>query len=201
MALTDAQIDYILSVRRNPLADYAAQIKRNTKRRNKSLGQTTLSDDMRLSLMGFTEDSPIGIIDDYGNFNHAKIMSSAANRDLLLSMAPTTQSLFIWILFNLRYRCDTVEIDYDKAITTGLSVSKNTLAKAINELEAKEVIRRVSTQKGTDEYWLFFINPQILWKGDAKAFYKDVLKYHADYMPEPTPEGTQKRSSKRKTSS
>jgi hypothetical protein len=201
MPLTDVQIKYLKSVRRNPLTDYAAQIKSNRKRRNKTIGQTTLSDDTRLSLVGLREDTELGIYDDYGNFNHAKVMASAANRELLLSLMPTTLSLFIWILFNLRYRSDTVEIKYDHAITTGLSVSENTLTNAIKELEAKHVIKRVGTEKRTEEYWLFFINPQILWKGDAKEFYKDVLKYHEEYLPDRTTQIVQGKSRKRKTNS
>ena len=183
MKLTDEQkIEYIQNVRFNPLANYALQVESKPYKRKKKVSETSLADDVRFDLMNLDEDSNIRITDDYGNFKHSQVISGAANRNLILSMTPTAQSLFIWIHFKLDYRSDTVEIKLEEVNDTGLDISGNTFGNALDELEERNIIKRIG-EKRTDEYWLFHINPQIMWKGNAKRFYKDVLEAHPDYMP------------------
>lgn len=183
MKLTDEQLNYIQGVRFNPLANYELQVEPNKYRKSKKVSETSLADELRLSFIGMNEDSDISFSDDYGNFKYSKVVDSAANRNSILSMQSSTQSLFIWILFKLDYRSDTVEIRLEEVNATGLSMAPGTFNNSLKELEEKGIIKRIGIQKRLDDYWLFHINPQIIWKGDAKQFYKDVLKYHPEYKP------------------
>jgi len=176
--------EYIQNVPFNPLADYSLQTKGKPLKTIKRLGETTLVDDFRLGLTPLTEDTLIGMYDDTGNLNHMKVMDAAANRDLLLSLDPTTLSLFIWILFKIAYRDETVEIRYELVNAKGLK--ERTFDKAIKQLEANNIIKRIGT-KGSGEYWLFHINPQVMWKGNALKYYKEVVKLHPEYKTQSTP--------------
>jgi DNA-binding Lrp family transcriptional regulator len=89
--------------------------------------------------------------------------------------------LFLWILYALRYRGDVVELDFKKMKNVGFQMSPGTFRKSIQELEGNRIIKRIGAKKD-DDYWKFFINPQIIFKGDAKGFYSDVIKYHPEYL-------------------
>lgn len=171
----------IISAKFNPLADYKLQIKANKKPTYKAIKQTSLSNDPRMELMSIGEEYKISYLEDMGNFEHSKILTSAKNRNLILSLGPNSQKLFIWILFALEYRKDTVQLIHDNMTQLGFQMSPNTFRKSIDDLETKGVIKRVSPTAKSEEYWHFFINPQILFKGDAKRFYNDVSTVHPEY--------------------
>ncbi len=189
------------AVRFNPLVDYGAQIHDNFKPASKKLGDTSLASDLRVeSLKVFSTETRIRYKENMGNFEHSKVVGGASNSNDILSMKHSSQSLFIWILFNLEYRNDTIRIEGELLAKTGLPLATGTLKEAIVELENANIIRRVGAKRTLD-YWLFFINPQIIWKGDAKRFYKDVLKYHPEYEANSATKIPSKKSRKRRTSS
>lgn len=172
--------EYIASVRFNPLADYKLQIKPNKIIEKAPLADTTLGGSVLLDLAQMTDDDKIGIKEDKGNFPYAKIVTYPLHRDLLLGLMPTTQSLFLWLLFQIEYRSEIVEISLKK-VNKSLKISANTLNQAIAEMETINIIKRVG-KKRKEDYWHFFINPQFIWKGDAKKYYKDVTRMHPEYL-------------------
>jgi hypothetical protein len=181
MKKTVEQIEYLKSVRFNPLVDYWSQTKGNIRPIETNIGKTSLRNNIMLPMVGIDDKTDLHIFYDANNYKFSQVVSTAKNRDLLLLLAPGAQSLFIWILFNLKFRSDTITILYDKVIKTGLTISRGTFNKAIKELENIKVIKRVGIKR-TEDYWVFFINCQILWKGNAKLFFQDVLEVHPEYL-------------------
>lgn len=171
----------IKNAKRNPLADYKAQISHKSKAKNKLFGETSLIHDPLEDFRKTPHNKKIYYREDVGNFEHSKLITGVENRNKIMSLQPNSQKLFLWILFALDYRNETVEIKPEKIIKQGFSMALGTFRKSIEELCQKGIIKRVCNQVKTDEYWIFFINPQIIWKGDSKRYYKDVLKVHPDY--------------------
>ena len=184
--LTDKQIKSLQSIRLNPLADYKKQTERRVRNFAKKIKDTSLSGDMRNQFLGLDEEDDIHFKDDLSNFEHSKLIVSAANRDIIMSLKPTAHYLLFWILFELNYRNDTILLKLEDMSKKGFKLSKNTFKEAISNLEANNIIRRVDNKPKMENYWLFFINPQIIFKGDALNFYKDVLHYHPDYNSQST---------------
>jgi hypothetical protein len=170
----------IVSVQYNPLADYKAQIKQNYKECKKKVGETSLSSSIHAHMGQIPDDMEISYLEDMGSFDYSKVVTTAAFRNTILKTSPCTQSLFLWIIFRLKYRSDTIEIDPDKVKALGLSLSKNSLVKAISELESINLIKRQGNKRLN--YWIFNINPQCIFKGDAKKFYNEVVKAHPEYL-------------------
>ncbi len=180
-ALSNKQIEKVESAKKNPLANYGLQITDNFRSIRKKIGDTSLAWNGKLELAGITNDEIFSINENLASFDYSKVITTAHNRDTILSLNPGAQSLFIWILFELDYLSDTVEIEFVSAKRRGLSLAPGTFREAIAELETKKLIKRVG-KKRTKDYWLFFINPQVIFKGDAKGFYKAVLEAHPDYL-------------------
>jgi len=165
----------------NPLANYELQITPNIKHREKRIGDTSLREDTRLNYVGYENESKFYVNEDMGAFDYSKLISSAANRKLILSLKPSAQSLFLWILYELDYKSDTIEVSLARVNKTKFKIVAASLRDAIEELEHHCIIKRIGNKR-TSDYWRFFINPQVIFKGDAKQFYKDVIFYHPEYM-------------------
>lgn len=173
-------VEYLKQMKRNPLADYQKQIKANRRTIEKTIGDTSIGDDIRLELMGLSPEQKIYIWDEIGDMNFGKLMASAKNRNLIMSLSASTLKLFLWIIYALKFRGDVVTLDLAKMEKLGFQMANGTFRNSIKELEDNKIIRRVGQKK--DDYWMFFINPQILFKGDAKRFYNDVLRHHPEYL-------------------
>jgi hypothetical protein len=176
---TDKKITTAL---RNPLADYAAQIKENRTPDSRAVSETSLSKDIRLPLLGMEEEDDIDFVVDMGNFPHSKVLLSAANRKTIFSLDSKAQNLFLWIVFMLQFRMDTVILEYNRMKKLGYQASRNTFSDAIEALESKHIIQRINNVPKSLQYWHFFINPQMLFKGDAKTFYRHLIQVHPEWL-------------------
>ena len=171
----------ILNAQWNPLADYKAQVSHKSKVRNKRFGETSLIHDILEDFRKTPPNKKIYFRDDVGNFEHSKLITGIDNRNTIMSLQPNSQKLFLWILFELDYRMETVEIHPDKIEKLGFIMALGTFRNSIKDLCQKNIIRRVSNKVKTKDYWTFYINPQIMWKGDSKRYYKDVLSVYPHY--------------------
>lgn len=177
------QEERLKNIKANPLVDYAKETKKSGSRRmQKTIADTSLDDDIRLELIGLSQKVKIYFKHEVGDINYCKVMSTAKNRTLISGLNANTQKLFLWIVYALKFRGDIVELDLEKMKTLGFQMSIGTFRNSILELQANSIIRRVGIRPKDEDYWMFFINPQILFKGDGKKFYNDVVKHHPDYL-------------------
>jgi len=174
--------DTYKKAKRNPLADYILQTKTRPGKLRKKIRDTSLDGDHRLHFANVGDDEDISINHDYGNFNFCKLIYSAKNRDTVLAMGSNTQKLFLWISYNLEYKTEIIELNYNKPQNAEYGMSLNTFKKSIKELESNNIIRRIGTNEKQDDYWLFHINPQVIFVGDAKRYYEGVVEHHRDYL-------------------
>lgn len=181
MRLSSAQINAIKSVKFNPLANYREQTTDNYITKEKKVRETSLSGNLRLPFAGIDDDDVLTYKEDMAAFEYSKVICSAKNRNEILSMKPSTQGLFIWIVFALEYRSDTVLITAERINNKGLKLAHPSFLAAIAELEKRRIIKRMG-RKRTNEYWSFHINPQYIFKGNAKDFYKDIIACHPEYL-------------------
>ena len=171
----------IISAKLNPLADYKAQVAPNRITKSMKISQTSMSNDPRMDLIRKSEGSDFTYRPDMGNFDHSKVLTSIDSRNRIMSLNSNSQKLFLWVVFALSYRSDTVKLDFDKMKELGFKMANATFRNSIDDLISKEIIQRVDPKVKSDDYWQFFINPQVIFKGDAKQFYKDVLLVHPEY--------------------
>lgn len=173
----------VLNAKLNPLVDYKAQIAVNKKRKGKTIGETSFNDDPRNELYKVPSDKMIYYRDDMGNFEHAKvIVEPVTNRNTIMSLELSSLKLLFWILFQLEYRCETVNINPIEAKRKGLKMALGSIRNSVEELCRKRILKRVNETPKSIDFWNFFINPQIIWKGDAKKFYKDILNVHPEFL-------------------
>lgn len=167
----------------NPLADYKAQMIGRKLNETTKVSNTSLSEEIVLDLdvNKRIKEGDVTFRKTITGFEHSKVISSAENRDILMSLRPTSQRLFIFILFLLEFRDDTITLDYQNMNSLGLKMTNTTFRQAVTDLEAKDIIKRKPVKPREPKYWDFFINPQILFKGDALNFYKDLDKVHPEY--------------------
>lgn len=166
--------------RKNPLANYKLQIQHKKMLVEKKIKDTSFKDDFRESKWGVNGETRIDFYQEMGNFPHSKLIDNASNRDLIFSLKSTSLQIFVFMLFNLYFRTDEAEINFTKCIKQKLNISKSSFLSAIEELERKGIIRRIGIKR-TKDYWKFFINPQLMFKGDAKKYYQDVLEMYPHY--------------------
>lgn len=173
-----ASINKIEAAKFNPLADYAKQIKTSSYKNSKKIRDTSLSEHVVFPLMGLNNDTDISFREEKGNFPFCKLINNAANFHLISSLTPTSGFILLLILMRLEFLSDQVQIPFDK-FSKLLSV--NTFNKSIAELESKGIILRIGIKRNFD-YWHFFINPQIIYRGDAKKFYKQVIDLNPHFL-------------------
>ena len=166
---------------RNPLANYALQTENRVSSVQKRIRDTSLRGDIRLDFAKISDDEKVFVRHDYGNFNFCKLMYSAQIRNKVLQMAPNTQKLFLWLIYNLGTKSETIELNFDKKQLVPFGMSRNTFSNAIMELERNEIIKRIGVTKRAADYWMFYINPQVMFVGDAKRYYQGVVEHHPDY--------------------
>lgn len=173
--MRDGQEDLIRKVKFNPLVDYDYETKPNYRNIERNIQDT--------SLMGtpfiehFANGGKFISREERDHKNYTKLVTLATNRDLLLTLKPSTLKLFLWIMFKLEYRKDVVRITPEDLKA---HLSRFAFNEAIAELEANAILKRIGEKRSKD-YWDFNINPYYFFKGDAKQFYKDVIKLHPDY--------------------
>jgi hypothetical protein len=170
-------------VRFNPLANYQRQIEPNILRRRKKVKDTNLLDDNQPGfVVGLSGENEILVKEDMAVFDYSKLITSAKNRNVIFSWNTNTIKLFVWLLFVLDYRSDVISLRPENMAKLGFKMAPATFRNSVNELERSGIIKRVNTSPKHENFWSFFINPQVIFKGDAKKFYNDVIKANPDYM-------------------
>lgn len=175
-------VDVLKNIQQNPLADYKKHTKDDRKSKvQKTLKETSLSGDIRLDFANMSDDEKILVDHEFDNFDYCKLIYSAANRKLIFSLGANSHKLFMCIMFSLEYKSEIVNLSPTKIKKLGCKMSPGTLRKAIIELTDKKIINRIGSNQKAADYQHFFINPQMVFRGSSKRYYKAVLHYHPDY--------------------
>lgn len=115
----------------------------------------------------------------------SKVYTQSQLRHLVAALSPAATKLFVFMMYELEKNKPYVWINYSRYVrefkegneliadkNNKKKISINTYKKALNELDAKLIIKPVTGYK--DTYW---INPQVFWSGNRiTSFPNRVVK-------------------------
>lgn len=113
--------------------------------------------------------------------------SPAATLHHVMKLDPCAKELFLWILYRLEYNTDLIKIT-EKRVSKDCGLKGNTFRKAIRGLVEAKIIARVSDsgrstpESKTDDHWLFWINPHVMFKGGRYSHYRKNGMYNRESL-------------------
>ncbi|WP_026768520.1 hypothetical protein [Asinibacterium sp. OR53] len=167
---------------KNPLADYIDQIEPNLADFNAPLSDSTLSQFQYTLGKGVINEGSVKYTREMPNYEFTKVINSAKNRNTILNLSDSAVRLFVYILYEIEHLNDTIDLEYEQVQKKGLGIkSRDTYRKAIDKLSEAKVIKRIGKKPKGVDYHLFHFNPQMLFCGEAKNFYRGVIEAHPEY--------------------